>query len=168
MHDISYSSTVLSTAIKSDCGLHRYVLKRVWDSEREIGAFLCANPSKADHLLSDDTVFKCGNLAAQWGWGGLYVLNLHPAYSTDPRKMKSVSEAEERNTVHVNRVLAEVQTIVLACGNGHGSRLNELIAGISKDRLFCLQQNKGGGFLHPSRIRPEAFLRPIPAFATSA
>ena len=78
MTDAIASATVISTSIKSECGEFRYVLKRVWDSERKVGAFLCANPSKADHLLFDDTVFRCGNLAVQWNWGGYYVLNLFP------------------------------------------------------------------------------------------
>ncbi len=70
MNDIIHTSVVNSMAIKSECGSYRYVLKRVWQPKLEVGAFLCENPSKADQLLSDGTVFRCGNLAVQWGWGG--------------------------------------------------------------------------------------------------
>jgi hypothetical protein len=51
---------------------------------------------------------------------------------------------------------------VLACGNGHKEQLDELIAGVPEEKRFCLRQNRGGGFLHPSRIKPEDFPAPIP------
>ncbi len=78
MRSITKTALIESAAIKSECGDHRFVLSRIWSHEDPIGAFLCANPSKADELRNDETVFKCGNLAANWGWGGFYVLNLYP------------------------------------------------------------------------------------------
>ena len=164
MKNSTLSARVDSTAIKSECGLYRYELKRVWDSERETGVFLCANPSTADHLLSDQTVLNCSNLAVQWNWGGFYVVNLYPTISTDPEKMKHDSKAEEWNTKFVKDAFAKVQKIVLACGNGHGPCLDELIKDIPTERLFCLRKNKGGGFLHPARIKVEDFPQPIRAF----
>ncbi|MBP6986567.1 MAG: DUF1643 domain-containing protein [Alphaproteobacteria bacterium] len=164
MHDQIFESTVVSTAIKSECGRYRYVLKRIWNSNGEIGAFLCANPSKADQLLLDDTVFKCGNLAVYWGWGGFYILNLYPIYSTDPKGVERNTETDEHNAYHIAAVVASVKILVLACGNGHRRRLDELIQDIPREKLFCLRRNSGGGFLHPSRIKPEDFTRPVRAF----
>ncbi len=168
MRVITYTSTVCSTAIKSDCGLYRFALKRVWDDNRPIGAFLCANPSKADHLLNDATVFKCGNLAVNWEWGGFFVLNLFPNYSTDPDAVVRSQAADIVNLDHVQRILLEASLVVIACGNGHGQRLEELLSGVPKSKLYCLRRNKGGGFLHPSRITPEDYARPVPACATQA
>lgn len=164
MPDVTYTSTLTSIAVKSECGRFRYSLKRVWNPDAEIGAFLCANPSKADHLLSDDTVFKCGNLAVQWRWGGFYILNLYPHYSTDPALVECTAASDDRNSRYIAMVAAEVGTLVLACGNGHEKKMNALIAGVPKEKLFCLRKNTGGGFLHPSRIKPEAFEHPIRAF----
>jgi hypothetical protein len=164
MHDATHAATVHSIAVKSECGQYRYYLKRVWNPGIEVGAFLCANPSKADHLLSDDTVFKCGNLAVQWGWGGFYILNLYPHYSTDPALVERTAETDQRNAHYVALVATEVKTLVLACGNGHKRQMNALIAGVPKEKLFCLRKNAGGGFLHPSRIKPEDFAHPVRAF----
>jgi len=164
MNDITHNSVVNSTAIKSECGLYRYVLKRVWQPTLEVGAFLCANPSQADHLFSDSTVFRCGNLAVHWGWGGFYILNLYPFYSTDPNQVKQTHETDARNAQHIAYIAQEVRTLVLACGNGHEKRMNDLISDIPKEKLFCLRKNKGGVFLHPSRIKPEEFMWPISAF----
>lgn len=163
MPEIILTSSVESTAIKSECGRYRYVLKRVWDPTKDIGAFLCANPSKADHLLFDETVFKCSNLAVQWGWGGLYVLNLHPLYETNPRKLVRDVETDIVNAAHVAKVLNEAQIVILATGNGHQHRLEQILKGIDSEKLYCLKKNKGGGFLHPSRIKTEDFKKPLKA-----
>jgi hypothetical protein len=168
MRDITYIATITSTAIKSECGRFRYQLKRVWDPHVEIGAFLCANPSKADHLLDDNTVFKCSNLSVQWKWGGFYILNLYPGYSTDPKMLERSAETDARNAHHIATVASQVEKIVLACGNGHKRRLKELIDGVPKGKLFCLRRNSGGGFLHPSRINPEDFPKPVRAYDDNA
>lgn len=163
MPQITLTSSVESTAIKSDCGRYRYVLKRVWESEKRIGAFLCANPSKADHLQFDETVFKCINLAVNWRWGGLYILNLYPLYEKDPKKLVHDAETDRVNAEYIVAIFREMKEIVLATGNGHEKRLRELINGVPANKLFCLRKNKGGGFLHPSRIKPDDFPQPVSA-----
>lgn len=158
------TATIQSAAIKSDCGSYRFVLSRTWNKGFPIGAFLCANPSKADELRYDMTVFKCGNMAVNWGWGGFFILNLFPNYSTDPAGVVRNTKADQLNERHVRRVLAEVDMVVIACGNGHSDRLEELLEGLPRRKLFCLRKNKGGGFLHPARIDPQDYQSPVPAF----
>jgi hypothetical protein len=140
------------------------VLSRIWDASKPVGAFLCANPSKADELRHDDTVFKCGNMAANWSWGGFHVLNLYPSYSTDPNQVVHDSAADATNAYWVVKLLQEAPIVVVACGNGHQERLGQLIQEIPKSKIYCLRRNKGGGFQHPSRIQPEDFPSPVPAF----
>lgn len=164
MKTIEHTAVIESVALKSDCGKHRFVLSRVWNKELRIGAFLCANPSKADEILNDTTVFKCGNLAANWGWGGFHILNLYSNYSTDPSGVIRNSQADDLNEKHVRTVLAKVPLLVIACGNGHEKRLVDFIRDIPRTKLYCLRRNKGGGYLHPSRIEPEEFPQPAPAF----
>jgi len=164
MRDVETVARIESIAIKSSCGYHRFVLGRVWDRNLPINAFLCANPSKADELKYDTTVFKCGNMAVNWGWGGFYILNLHSFYSTDPAGVKHDPAADRLNGEHVSRVIREVNLVVIACGNGHGETLGRLIHGVPREKLYCLGRNKGGGFLHPSRQEPDNFQFPILAF----
>jgi hypothetical protein len=165
MKEQSIYATIESCAVKSDCGDHRFILSRIWDKKLPINAFLCANPSKADELRYDATVFKCQNMAVNWGWGGFHVLNLYPNYSTDPKAFKPDPEADRLNAEHVKRVSREVEKLVIACGNGHMHRLIEFIRDIPREKLFCLRRNKGNGFLHPSRVDPDDFPREIPAYA---
>ncbi|WP_298831070.1 DUF1643 domain-containing protein [uncultured Piscinibacter sp.] len=162
MKTVEHIATVSSIAIKSDCGSFRFVLSRTWDQSKPVGSFLCANPSKADELRNDTTVFKCGNLAINWGWGGYHVLNLYPNYSTDPGKVVRHSEADALNEQHVQAVLAASSIVVIACGNGHSKRLAELIRNLPRTKRYCLRRNKGGGYLHPSRIEPDDYPAPVP------
>lgn len=164
MLDFSENVTIKSSAIKSKCGKYRFILSRIWNDSLPVHAFLCANPSKADELRYDTTVFKCGNMAVNWKWGGFYILNLYPNYSVDPAKVFPVSDADELNEKHVVRVIQEVDKVVIACGNGHKRRLDKLLQGVPRSKLYCLRRNKGGGFLHPARVNPEDFRAPILAF----
>lgn len=164
MNTVEHIAQINSIALKSDCGKFRFLLSRVWDPSKPVGAFLCANPSKADELRSDDTVFKCGNLAANWGWGGFHVLNLYPNYSTNPKGVVINRQADALNEMHVLKLLAEAPLIVIACGNGHAKRLAHLLRDVPQKKMYCLRRNKGGGYQHPSRIKPDDYPEPLPAF----
>ena len=52
------SNSVKATAIFSDCGRYRYLLKRCW-TEGPISVFIGLNPSTADADSDDATVRKC-------------------------------------------------------------------------------------------------------------
>lgn len=164
MHYTRSSVTIKSDAIKSKCGAYRFVLRRIWNADLPVRAFLCANPSKADELRYDTTVFKCGNMAVNWGWGGFILLNLHPNYSTNPSDVIHNADADLLNKKFVSKELQNIDMIVIACGNSHDARLNDLLEGVPHSKCYCLRKNKGGGFLHPSRIEPEDFEAPILAF----
>ena len=168
MDAMSLAVTIESIAIKSKCGKHRFVLGRIWNRNLPINAFLCANPSRADELRYDATVFKCGNMAVNWRWGGFYMLNLRSYYSTDPAGVVHDPDADMLNAEHVARTIREVDKVVIACGNGHEEKLEQLIQGVPRNKLYCLGRNKGGGFLHPSRKNPDGFSSPIPAFPAQA
>lgn len=164
MKDVTSNVAIESISIKSQCGKHRFVLGRFWNRNLPINAFLCANPSKADELLYDTTVFKCGNMAVNWEWGGFYILNLHPYYSTNPAGVVHDPDAIRLNEKHVARVIESVDEVVIACGNGNETQLEKLLNGIPREKLYCLRRNKGGGFLHPSRVNPDDFVSPVLAF----
>jgi len=168
MEAVEHFAEIKSTAIKSQCENFRFVLSRIWNPTKPVGAFLCANPSKADELRYDDTVFKCGNMAANWEWGGFHILNLYPNYSTDPTGVVRNKQADEVNAHWVRKILSEVSIIIIACGNGHDERLKQIIEGVPITKLYCLRQNKGGGFQHPARIQPDDYPNPVPAFRTEA
>lgn len=119
-------------------------------------------------LRYDSTVFKCGNMAANWSWGVFYILNLYPNYSADPKMVVRDSEADRINEKHVSRIIHDADVVVVACGNGHAHRLEQLIRNVPRGKLYCLRPNKGGGLLHPSRENPDSFEKPERMFANEA
>jgi len=158
-------NTIKGEANISDCGKYRYWLSRAWDESKNIGAFICINPSKATSLMSDLTLSNCNNLAVQWGWGGFYIINLFAYRATDPNELKSQPEWIRVGPVN-NKVISHVadiaDQIILAWGNDYKKRSTEVLKLLDGKPLYCIEKNKGGGYLHPSRIKTENYLRPKP------
>jgi hypothetical protein len=154
---------IISEDIKSKDGKNRYYLKKTWDETKTIGSFLGINPSKADSLYIDNTVMNCNNLAVKWGWGGYYILNLYPFYSTNPELIEKSSEAEETNLDIVSKILIESKIVVLICGNDYLDILPKFLKNIEKSKIHCLKKNKGGGYFHARILdfQSEAFRVPI-------
>lgn len=160
--DATESNTIKAEACLSECGHYRYWLSRVWNEDKDTGAFVCLNPSKATSLMSDITLSNCTNLAVQWGWGGFYIVNLFACMATDPNEMKSQGDPESSKNDHAISYISSVANhVVLAWGNGYKSRTKEVLSLLGDKPLYCIKKNKGGGYLHPSRIKPEDYLRPI-------
>lgn len=139
MNITEHRTTIESFAIRAELdGKFRFVLGRIWDKSLPIRAFLCANPSKADDIRYDLTAFKCQTLAANWGWGGFYLVNLYPNYSTLPSAVVHRDEANVINKQYVKEIFEKVDMIVIACGNGHLSMQNELLENVPpKNSIVC-------------------------------
>ena len=72
-----------SEADISDCGQFRWSLERRW-SMRERLLVVMQNPSTADAQTNDPTISRLMRWAHNWGYGGIYVLNLLPIRSPSP------------------------------------------------------------------------------------
>lgn len=147
----------------SDCGNYRYWLSRVWDESKNIGVFICINPSKATSLMSDLTLSNCNNLTVQWGWGGFYIINLFAYRATNQKELKSQPECIRVGLLN-NKVISHVagiaDQIILAWGNDYKKRSKDVLKLLEGKPLYCIEKNKGGGYLHPSRIKTENYLHP--------
>ena len=153
---------ITAEANVSPCGQYRYWLSRSWDNEKPIGCFICINPSKATALYSDQTMGNCNNLAAKWGWGGFYIVNLFAYMATDQSDMKKQKNKEgDRNNDAIEYITRKSDCIVLAWGNDYKTRAKEILKLLSGNKLYCINKNKGGGFLHPNRIKYEDYPKPI-------
>lgn len=136
----------------SDCGRYRYWLSRRWGEDLPMGCFICTNPSKATALYSDLTMSNCTNLAVQWG-GGFYILNLFAYIATDPKDLPAGSErVGPMNDQAIRYIIEKCDFIVLAWGNGNKVRSKHVLELLKDQELFCISNNEGGGYLHPSRI----------------
>lgn len=160
--DATESNLIKAEACLSECGRYRYWLSRIWNERKDIGAFVCINPSKATSLMSDTTLSNCNNLAVQWGWGGFYIVNLFAYMATNQTDMNSQADPTGPNN---NQAILDISGIanhvVLAWGNDYKSRSAEVLSLLSGKKLYCINKNSGGGYLHPSRIKPENYVEPV-------
>jgi hypothetical protein len=74
----------MTAVIIGDC---RYELRRIWDESLPLLVVCMLNPSTADHEKNDPTILTLIHFAKLWGFGGLYVVNLHGLRTPSPAEM---------------------------------------------------------------------------------
>lgn len=123
--------TIERAAVISDCGQFRYRLMRRW-APGNLVLFIMLNPSTADADVDDPTIRRCMRFAHAWGYGGLWVGNLFPYRSTDPRGLFREANSQAswaENMMHLAAMDHDCELVVCAWGNGStaervkGSRL---------------------------------------------
>ena len=129
------------SAVISECGRYRYCLRRRWGDE-SYALFIGLNPSTADAVDDDPTIRRCGNFAADWGYGGL------------PAAMKAAPEpVGPENDAWLARLGADAGIRVAAWGVD-GSHLGRDAAALALiPDLRCLGLTKDGFPRHPLRLR---------------
>jgi hypothetical protein len=113
------------------------------------------NPSTADPLVDDRTVYRCRRFAEDWGFGRLLVGNTFAYRCTDQSRLLEVEDPiGPENDHHLLIMAAEATMIVFAYGTPH-SRLRS--RGPEVARLFnanghalrVLRLSKTGIPVHP-------------------
>ena len=144
------NSKLTKSATFSPCNNYRYTLSRCWDKDKPYAMFIGLNPSTADEENDDPTIRRCINYAKDWGYGGLYMLNLFAYRATAPSDMMAAkSPVREDNDKWLLKISKEAGIIIAAWGNdgsfkGRSEEIKKLITG-----LKCLKVNKSGEPAHP-------------------
>lgn len=108
-----------NSAVISKCGKYRYALTRVWDEIKPRVLFIMLNPSTADAEKDDPTIRRCMHFANDWGYGGLYVVNLFALRATNPEDLlKAPFVVGVENEKWVRRMSSLAHLVVCAWGNG--------------------------------------------------
>ncbi|MDE2202706.1 MAG: DUF1643 domain-containing protein [Burkholderiaceae bacterium] len=79
------------SAVISECGRYRHILRRSWDASRPALTFIMLNPSTADADQDDPTIRKCIGFADRIGYGSIIVVNLFDYRATKPADLKRAS-----------------------------------------------------------------------------
>ena len=109
---------VIASAVLSDCGKYRYSLSRVWDEAKPRVLFIMLNPSTADAENDDPTIRRCIGFAKDWGYGGVYVVNLFSLRATNPKDLlKAPFVVGVENEKWFRRMSALAHLVVCAWGN---------------------------------------------------
>ena len=149
------------SAVISECGLYRYELRRVWDTNRPWVLFICLNPSTADYEAEDNTSRVCINYAKRWGYGGLVIANLFAYRSTDPSELYKVSDpVGSDNDKYLRKLGGEASETVCAWSDDGGYLDRDLAVLPLLRKPKCLTMLKSGRPGHPLYKNKE--LKPIP------
>ena len=109
---------VIASAVISECGKYRYSLSRVWDENKPRVLFIMLNPSTANAEKDDPTIRRCIGFAKDWGYGGIYVVNLFSLRATNPKELLTAPfVVGVENEKWFRRMSALAHLVVCAWGN---------------------------------------------------
>ncbi len=134
----------------SKCRKYRYSLWRIWDESKPPALIIGLNPSTADERKNDPTIRRCINFSREWGFGGLYMVNLFAFRATKPSDLRKAKEPIGPDNDLQIKTLAKSAGIVLAAWGNDGA-----YQGRSKEmtdmlpNLKCLKINRSGEPAHP-------------------
>lgn len=148
---------MIKDAYVTSDGLYRYQLFRGW-SYLPILGLIMLNPSTADALKNDPTVFAAITMATRWGFGGLLIGNLFGWRSSDPGRLR-LAELEgvavgSENDYELRTIIRRADQVMVGWG-GEGDRYKDRIRQV--DHLIrhlgkipkCIGTTKTGQPKHP-------------------
>lgn len=142
----------------SEDGLYRYSLWRVWDESKPLVMFIGLNPSTANAQEDDPTIRRVKAIAANLGYGGVYMCNCFSYISTNPTFLQAETlEAIMRNAEIVKRVAARCKEIIFAWGNFNVVKESGIDQKLSEafPHAKALHINKNGSPKHPLYCRTD-------------
>lgn len=104
-------------AIFSDCRKYRYVLWRSWDESKGKVMFIGLNPSTANESSNDPTIRRVISFAKEWGFGGVYMLNLFALVSPYPEDLKGCADPVGENDAYLLEYSKKADRIIYAYGS---------------------------------------------------
>lgn len=111
------SANMHRSAVISECGQFRYLLRRSWNVSRPALGFVMLNPSTADADQDDPTIRKCIGFAERLGFGAIVVANLFAYRATDPSDLRRAGyPVGEENDYWINRAARDAEAVVCAWG----------------------------------------------------
>lgn len=136
-------------------GNYRYSLYRRWERHGPTICWVMLNPSVADDKIEDATIRRCIGFSDLWGYSALYVGNLNPYRSTNPKLVEAMdNEIALSNTVHLMNMVKLSDKVVCAWGT-MGLKKAPSFLGPSTWHLGLTQE---GYPKHPLRLRKDTTL----------
>jgi hypothetical protein len=145
------------TAIISDCGRYRYLLRRLWAEGLPRALFIMLNPSTADDKIDDPTIKALIRWCQHHSYGSFEVVNIFAVRSSDPIAIYQIGDPiGPRNEAVIRRAVDRADIVICAWGAHLAARdhVHRLMTEISKvkEHVFCLGITKLGAPRHPLYI----------------
>ena len=150
------NTTLTTTALFSDDGKKRYLLRKEWDASKPSLAIIMLAPSEASGIHLDSTTLLVLNNASRLGFGSVSILNLFATLNDF-----SLTNAEEDDAENLKEIIHEAKkcdSFVYAPGvgkaNNHNfqARSKQILEQLKKyeDKLYCISDKSGMvKFVHP-------------------
>ncbi len=136
---------------------YRYALWRVWDQKKPKVMVIGLNPSNADESVDDPTIRRVRQLAASWGFGGIYMLNLFAWITPFPAELEKCPDPIGDNNGKLEEYASKCSEVVFAWGVNEVNGRDEFVL-----RRFsnakCIAKNLDGTPKHPLYVKKDAQL----------
>lgn len=142
---------VINGATFSDCRKYRYALWRIWDENKPFIMFIGLNPSTANENDNDPTIRRVIGFAKDWGYGGIYMMNLFAIVSSNPEVLKTSSDPIGENDKWLLEIKEKCKDVLFAWGNFDVNGRDKTVSDIFP-KAVCLGFNKNGSPKHPLYI----------------
>lgn len=147
-------------AVISPCQKYRYELSRYWEPPKGYVCWIMLNPSTADAHVDDPTIRRCIRFTQDWGYGGLFVVNLFAFRATDPKQMLAADDpiGPDCDTAIESAVRSSGRVICAWGTLGHHRLRGRYVLkmlGMMGVTPMCLGQTNGGHPKHPLYIRAD-------------
>lgn len=139
---------------------YRYALWRIWNEDRPIVGFIGLNPSTANERKDDPTIRRVTRYAADWGYGGLYMLNLFAYISPYPKDLETAQDPLGENDSWLSHYIPLCEKVVYVWGSFPQADARAKVIIERYPGGQCLGKSKMGNPLHPLYL--PVGLEPIP------
>ena len=109
------TSNIQIEILMSDDKKERYILKKIWDTEKPIATIITLYPSTSDLIINDSTTTFITNNVFKCGFGGFYSVNLYSKISTGNREFGK--QDTKANDNYILRCAKISDNIIIACGS---------------------------------------------------
>jgi hypothetical protein len=140
----------ISGAEFSPCGNYRYALWRIWDTTKPKVMFIGLNPSTANEFRDDPTIRRVKAMAKNWGFGGVYMMNLFAWVTAYPNECP---DPVNGNDAWLSKIATKCSDVIFAWGNFKEAqeRAKKVIEIFPQAK--ALHINKNGSPKHPLYVR---------------
>lgn len=147
-----------SSAVLSDCGRYRYLLRRVWEHDKQRALFVMLNPSTADDKVDDATIRSCIRLSCGLGYGGFEVVNLFGLRATNPAELAEADDPIGPLNERVSAAaIVRCDTVICAWGaHPMAQRHSRFLHGLIRSHrpyAYCFGMTQSGAPRHPLYIK---------------
>jgi hypothetical protein len=145
----------------SDERKYRYCLWRIWDKSKPLIAFVGLNPSTASESKDDPTIRRVKRFASDWGYGGVYMLNLFPYVTAYPEELERIwVTMDGDNLAWIKKISDKCDKIIFAWGNFPEAQVRGKEIAQMIPNAYALAINRNGSPKHPLYVKADT--KPVP------